>query len=85
MSQLSYITENNQICIPSTLGSLLKGHTSIPWIQTSVEKAYQSISKAILPRQPSNQSGPKQTILKLYRTPFLRFVKEWWGSRVLHA
>lgn len=30
---------NNHICI---VVSLHKGHTSIPWIQISVEKAYQS-------------------------------------------
>lgn len=53
----------------SILVSLLKGHTSIQWIQIAMEKAYQSISKAILPSHPPNQTRLKQTILKAILPP----------------
>lgn len=47
--------------------SLFKGHTSIPWIQISVEKAYQSNFLS----HPQNQSRLKRTMLKAISLPSL--------------
>lgn len=76
VSQLCPITGNNQICI---LVSLFKGHTSIPWIQISMEKAYQS-NFAQPSSYPPNQTGMKQTMLKAISPPSLWPMREWWGT-----
>ncbi len=81
MSQLSAITGNNQICI---LLSLFKGHTSIPWIQISMEKAYQS-NFAQLSSHPPDRTGMKQTMLKAILPPFLWPMKEWWATTASYS
>lgn len=70
----------------SILVSLFKGHTSIPWIQISMEKAYQS-NFAQPSSHPPNQTGLKQAMLKDISPPlpmtYEMVVRS--HSRVLHA